>query len=182
LRPSPDRVLDQRFRRLRYPVRSGLLRGELPRPDEPFHEPLHAFRLATPRVTTRMDHHEVGAHRARRDEFRCEHPRRSFPQFVVRRGEVYQILRVYDHRVETDLAGALDEERGVRAGHGHGPTLGVRDEDLDRLQLLVPGEPECSLETTRRWQVPAYPIGARSRSGRWFGHAADSSGYATVSL
>jgi len=91
--------------------------------------------------------------------------------------------RVMAYGVEPDLAGSLDEERGVRAGqHGHGPTLGVRDEDLDRLQLLLLGEPQGFLETARGRQVPAYPVGARLRSGRGFGHAADSIGYARVPL
>jgi hypothetical protein len=89
---------------------------------------------------------------------------------------------VYDYGVETDLTSTFDEEFGVRAGCGHGPTLRVRDEDLNRLQLLLSSEPQGFLETTRCLQVPADPVGARSRWRLWFGHADDSTGYATVPL
>src|SRR3712207_1100920 len=127
-----------------------------------------------------MNHHEFGAQRTCRDELRSEHPDRLLPQFGVRGSEVYQVLRVYDHGIEIDLAGAFDKELGIRAGYRHGPTLGVRDEDLDRLQPLLPGEPKGFLETARGRQVSAYPVGARSCAGRGFGHAANSTGNATV--
>jgi hypothetical protein len=89
---------------------------------------------------------------------------------------------VYDHGVETELASAFDEELSIRAGYGHCPTLGVRNEDLDRLQLLLPGEPQGFLEAARGRQVATYSVGTRSRSGCGFGHAADSTRYATVPL
>ena len=110
----------------------------------------------------------------------AERPHRPLLQFGVWGGQVYQVLRVYDNGLESDLVSTFDEEFGVRAVHGHSPTLGVRDEDLDRLQLLLPGKPQGFLEAARGWQMPAYPVGACSRAGLWFGHAEDSTGYAPV--
>src|SRR5918997_1337416 len=99
--------------------------------------------------------------------------------FGVWGGEVDEVLRVCNYRVEPDLPDAPDEGFGVQARRGHGPTLGVGDEDLDRLQPLFSSEPQCFLQPVRGRQVPSYPVRACFGFRFGFDHATDSSGLST---
>jgi hypothetical protein len=91
-------------------------------------------------VAAGVDDHEVHPERPRRYQFLRQGADRTTAQLVVRRGQVYEVLRVGYHGQEADFPAAFGERLGVRTRHGIRPTLRVGDEDLGRLAPELPGD------------------------------------------
>ena len=99
-------------------------RRRKPRPLQTAREPVDALLLSVSAVAAGVDDDELHAERPRGDQLARQDLNRTLSQIDVRRGKVYQVLRVRDDGVEPEPASA-GECRRVRPRRRHGPALGL---------------------------------------------------------